>query len=156
MPDTMSPMLSAVDVPSRPVVLSPQEGERLSVLGAPMLVKSDATRAALFLADHTVPPGYGVPPHIHDDEDELFYILEGELTLLSAQGEARARAGDTVVLPRGAMHGFRNDGTAPLRMLVVAADGHKAMAMFRALDRLAAPTPESVGATCAAHGVRFA
>lgn len=151
MPDTMSPALLSL-----PHVLGPDEGERLSVLGAPMLVKSDAAGAAVFLADHTVPPGYGVPPHIHAGEDELFYILEGELTLLSAQGEAKARPGDTAVLPRGAVHGFRNDGAAPVRMLVVAADGRQAMAMFRALDRLAAPTPESVGAVCAAHGVRFA
>lgn len=151
MPDTMSPAALSV-----PMVLGPAEGEMLSVLGAPMLVKSDAGRAAVFLADHTVPAGYGVPPHIHDGEDEVFYILEGELTLVSARGEMKARPGDTAVLPRGAMHGFRNDTAAPVRFLVVAADGRQAMAMFRALDRLAVPTPESVGATCAAHGVRFA
>lgn len=151
MPDTMPPARLSL-----PVVLGPDEGERLSVLGAPMLVKSDAAGLAVFLADHEVPPGYGVPPHIHDGEDELFYILEGELTLLGAQGEMKARRGDTAALPRGAMHGFRNDGAVPVRMLVVAADGRQAMAMFRALDRLAAPTPESVGAVCAAHGVRFA
>lgn len=151
MPDTMSPAALSL-----PFVLGPDDGERLSVLGAPMLVKSDAAGAAVFLADHTVPPGYGVPPHIHDGEDEVFYILEGELTLVSTAGETKARPGSTAVLPRGAMHGFRNDGEAPARFLVIAADGRQAMAMFRALDKLAAPTPESVGAICAAHGVRFA
>jgi uncharacterized cupin superfamily protein len=138
-----------------PTVLRPSEGEMLSVLGAPMLVKSDTTRAAVFLADHTVPPGYGVPPHIHDEEDEVFHILDGELTLDSAAGSSLARAGDTVILPRGGLHGFRNASAAPVRFLVVAADGRRAMAMFRALDRLAEPTPQSVMATCAGHGVRF-
>jgi uncharacterized cupin superfamily protein len=150
MPDTMSPAALSL-----PVVIGPADGETLSVLGAPMLVKSDAAAAAVFLADHTVPPGYGVPPHIHDGEDEVFYILDGELTLVSAAGEAKARPGDTAVLPRGAMHGFRNDSAAPVRFLVIGADGRQAMAMFRALDKLPAPTPESVGAVCAAHGVRF-
>ncbi len=121
-----------------------------------MLVKSDASRTAVFLAEHTVPPGYAVPPHSHDHEDEVFYILDGELTLVGAQGVLTARAGDTALLPRGAMHSFRNASANPVRFLVIAADGTRAAAMFRALDRLPAPTPDTVGATCMAHGVRFA
>ena len=151
MPDTMLPAATAL-----PVVLTATEGEMLNVLGAPMLVKSDAARAAVFVADHVVPPGYGVPPHSHDDEDEVFYILDGELTLDFVNGNRLARTGDTVVLPRGGVHGFRNVSATPVRFLVIAADGRRAMAMFRALDRLPEQTPETVGATCAAHGVRFA
>lgn len=150
MPDTFTPATAIL-----PTILRPEEGERLSVLGAPMLVKSDAARAAVFLAEHIVPPGYGVPPHIHDDEDEVFHILEGQLTLDSDAGASLAGPGDTVILPRGGLHGFRNASEAPVRFLVVAADGRQTMAMFRALDRLAEPVPETVMATCAAHGVRF-
>jgi len=151
MPDTMPP---AADI--LPTVLRPDQGEMLSVLGAPMLVKCDAARAAVFVGEHTVPPGYGVPPHIHDHEDEVFHILDGELTLDSAAGSSLARPGDTVILPRGGLHGFRNMSDQPVRFLVVAADGQRALAMFRALHRLAEPTPEVVMSTCAAHGVRFA
>ena len=97
-----------------------------------------------------------MPPHIHDDEDEEFHILEGGLTLDSAAGSSLARAGDTMILPRGGLHGFRNASAATVRFLVVAADGQRVIAMFRALDRLAAPTPQEVMATCSAHRVRFA
>jgi uncharacterized cupin superfamily protein len=151
MPDTMSPACMA----ELPAVVPSRDGAMLNVLGAPMLVKSDTMRAGVFLADHTVPPGYAVPPHIHDTEGEVFYILEGELTLEGPQGVLKAGPGDTAALPCGKMHSFRNETGAPVRFLVIAADGRRAAAMFRALDRLAEPTQESVGATCAAHGVRL-
>lgn len=149
MPDTMSHAPAAV------TLLGPSDGEMLNVLGAPMLVKTDARCAPIFLADHTVPPGYGVPPHTHDVEDEAFYMLEGEIVVESPAGTVTARAGDTALLPRGVQHSFRNESGAPARFLVICVDGTRAAPMFRALDRLAEPTPQTVMATCAAHGVRF-
>ncbi|MCO6418060.1 cupin domain-containing protein [Siccirubricoccus sp. KC 17139] len=136
------------------------EGEVLDVFGAAMVVKQEPALAGLFLGEHRVPPGYVVPPHVHAEDHESFLILEGELTLLSPEGERRARPGDAVALPRGSCHGFRNDGAAPVRFLVAATPGHQALAMFRAFDAAGSSAgpgglvPAEIIAICAAHGVR--
>lgn len=144
-----------LDVAMGTRLVSDGQGETLDVLGASMVVKADPATDGLFAADHVVPPGYFVPPHIHDAEDELFQILDGELTLLTEAGEARARPGDTVVLPRGHRHGFRNDSATPVRFLVVVTPGIQAAEMFRHMDRARPRDPATVVALCAQYGVRM-
>jgi quercetin dioxygenase-like cupin family protein len=46
----------------------------------------------------TLPPGTFVPPHIHPDQDEYLYILEGKLDFMLGGGEAQATPGDLVRL----------------------------------------------------------
>src|ERR1700674_3394882 len=43
------------------------------------LAKSDQTRNGLCLLEYRSQPGHEPPPHIHLDQDEAFYLLEGEL-----------------------------------------------------------------------------
>jgi len=62
--------------------------ETLDVLGAPMIVKRDA---GLFFAEHPIPPGYFVPPHRHADDEEMLYVMEGELTLIVRRVRPRRR-----------------------------------------------------------------
>ena len=74
-----------------------------------------------------VPPGAGVPMH-HHVEQEAFVVIEGdaEFTRLDATGSAEwfmVRPGETVNVPRWAMHGFRNSGTEPARILLICARG---------------------------------
>src|SRR5262249_16343472 len=64
--------------------------ETRDVLGAPMPVQRDAD---LFPAEQPIPPGYFVPPHRHADDEEMLYVIEGELTLIDETGESRAAAG---------------------------------------------------------------
>jgi mannose-6-phosphate isomerase-like protein (cupin superfamily) len=133
--------------------------EMLDVLGAPMLIKADGTGAPLFLAEHPIPPGYFVPPHVHADEDEMFYVLEGRLTLLDGVAERHAGPGSFVYLRKGRPHGFRNDSDGIVRFLVLCTPGARAAAMFRDLDRQGRDGgrlgPAEIGAICAAHGVRM-
>jgi mannose-6-phosphate isomerase-like protein (cupin superfamily) len=144
-------------------IVGPQAGAVLNVLGADIAVKSCGDPGKFFFADHAVPPGYAVPLHVHEDEDEAFYLLEGEVTLLTGDGEKKAGPGDYVHLPRGVPHGFVNASGAPARMLVVASPGGKLEGLFRGLDAAAsqaaaskaALAPEQVGGICAAHGVRM-
>lgn len=131
------------------------QGEALDVLGASMVVKADPARDGMFVGDHVVPPGYFVPPHVHDAEDELFHILDGEITLITDAGERRAGPGDTVVLPRGHRHGFRNDTARPLRFLVTVTPGVQAAEMFRHMDRARPATPDAIVALCAQYGIRM-
>jgi quercetin dioxygenase-like cupin family protein len=145
-------------------VVPPAQGEVLDVFGATMVVKADPAALGVFLVEQTVPPGYCVPPHLHEVDDELFYMLEGELTLLDASGGEAGRIGPgaTARLPHGKVHGFRNDGAAPARCLVLARPGLQAAEMFRHFDRAgraagaAGLAPPEIVAICAQYGVRMA
>ena len=55
--------------------------------------------------------------HVHESEDDAFYIVEGKLTFTLAGEEASAPPGTFVLVPPGVEHGFRNDGDDPVRML---------------------------------------
>ncbi|MGA3399883.1 MAG: cupin domain-containing protein [Acetobacteraceae bacterium] len=141
---------------SQIAVIAQSSGEQLNILGTVMVVKLDAD--GVFVAENVVPPGCGAPLHVHDAEDEIFSILEGELTLISEAGETKARPGDTVWLPRGVPHGFRNATEQTVRALVFANPGARIAAMFRQFDRacsLGPVVPERIGAICAEHGVHF-
>ena len=62
-------------------------------------------------------PGRVLEAHVHDEEDDAFYILEGELTFITDDGDLAAPAGTFVLVPPGVRHGLRNDTDAPVRIL---------------------------------------
>jgi quercetin dioxygenase-like cupin family protein len=86
-----------------------------------VLLTGEQTGGKLFMAEATVPPGCGNPPHIHDREDETFYLHQGTLTIQVGDKALIASPGDVVQLPRGVMHCFQNTGNVNAKFLVVAA-----------------------------------
>jgi mannose-6-phosphate isomerase-like protein (cupin superfamily) len=136
-------------------VIEPGVGGLVDVLGAPIMIKSTGRADQLFFADHPMPPGYGVPLHVHADEDELFYILDGEITLDAVDGSTTVRPGSFVHLPRGVAHGFRNVSDIPARMLVVTTPGGALEGVFRGLDAASRGDepldPGRIGAICASN-----
>ncbi|MGK9165057.1 cupin domain-containing protein [Inquilinus limosus] len=81
------------------------------------------------LFEAVVPPGAGVPLHQHAQQ-EAFYVLEGQAQFcrIGASGGEwiDVGPGDTVTIPGGVMHGFRNPGSAPVRVLITCAQGLEA------------------------------
>lgn len=69
------------------------------------------------VAEITSRPGGGVPPHLHHATDEFFYVLDGTYEFEVDGHPVAAPAGTTVYVPRGTLHGFRNTGSAPARLL---------------------------------------
>lgn len=141
-------------------ILGPAEGEPVNVLGAQVLIKSDGNPRHVFLAEHAVPPGYGVPTHVHDDEDESFFVIEGEVTFECDEGVAHVGPGGYVNLPRGCRHSFRNETQRCARMLVLGSPGGGLHRLMRDLDRAGAeaggmPALETIGAVAAANGIRL-
>ncbi|MGQ0568189.1 MAG: cupin domain-containing protein, partial [Armatimonadota bacterium] len=59
--------------------------------------------------------------HIHLDEDEAFYVLEGRLSYQLGSRHAEASAGSLVFIPRGTVHAFSNIGPQPARLLFILA-----------------------------------
>jgi quercetin dioxygenase-like cupin family protein len=85
-----------------------------------ILLTGEQTGGTLFMAEATVPPGCGNPPHIHDRENETFYLRRGTLTIQVADKTLIASPGDVVQFPRGVMHCFQNTGNVSAEVLVVA------------------------------------
>ena len=67
--------------------------------------------------------GRELEAHVHSEEDDAFYILEGEMTFVLEEGEVKAGPGAFVLVPPGVEHGFRNDGDSSVRMLNIHAPG---------------------------------
>ena len=72
------------------------------------------------MAEASVPPGAGNPPHIHHREEETFYLQQGTLTIQVGGKILTASAGDVICLPRGVAHCFQNTGNVDAKFLMVA------------------------------------
>jgi mannose-6-phosphate isomerase-like protein (cupin superfamily) len=81
------------------------------------LLEPAATDGALALVRATCRRGYDPPAHVHRDEDEVFYILEGTASFLIGDEVVTAGPGETVWLPRGVVHAPRMD-TDVVRCLI--------------------------------------
>ena len=105
----------------------------------------DAQWGAYFVMEALVPPGGGPPPHIHRNEDETFYIVEGQCSIRLSGQTVNAAAGDFVNVPRGIVHCFRNEGTSTMRMvLTYSPSGIEKFfeeTLEPALDRRSGPPP---------------
>ncbi len=88
------------------------------VLGQFVTVKLTALQTAgqFSLAEITCPPGTVVPNHLHVAMDEIFYIIEGTAEFTSGERVEYLEKGSLVFVPRGVAHGFRNTGSAPVRL----------------------------------------
>ncbi|MFB4278590.1 MULTISPECIES: cupin domain-containing protein [unclassified Nonomuraea] len=75
------------------------------------------TNGGFGLIEATVPAGGGPVPHIHPEQEETFYILDGELEFLDGDHRFTAVAGDFVHVPRGIRHCFQNKRMHAARML---------------------------------------
>ena len=87
--------------------------------GATMFVYATGAQTGNTVAvvEFIFPPGGGFPMHIHHNEDEALYILEG--TLLVVCGETRSEAGPGTFIygPRNIPHGYRVLGDVPVRFV---------------------------------------
>lgn len=63
--------------------------------------------------------GGGPPPHRHLGEDELFYVFDGTLSFTAGDETRTVSAGESVFVPRGITHSYRNGGEADVRMIAV-------------------------------------
>jgi mannose-6-phosphate isomerase-like protein (cupin superfamily) len=99
----------------RAVVVRPGEGVRT---GNVEFLGLSEHSPRLNVSVITMAPGADGPEsHVHRDEDDAFYILDGELVFLLDDGEVPAPAGTFVLVPPGVKHTFRNPLERPTRVL---------------------------------------
>lgn len=109
-----------------PKSVAPGEGRATWVLGDlyRLLATTEDTGGTYALWETTAMPGLpGPPPHVHHNEDEAFYVLEGEIELFVDGAVSTAGPGAFVNIPRGTLHTFKNAGATPARMLGMVAPG---------------------------------
>jgi mannose-6-phosphate isomerase-like protein (cupin superfamily) len=104
----------------RAVLHRPGEGERHGVGASETVIKagSDQTAGSFFLSETTLAPDFpGPPPHRHERLHDMFYVLEGTLTMRLGHETHELGPGSFVCVPPGVVHTFSNFSDRPVRML---------------------------------------
>jgi mannose-6-phosphate isomerase-like protein (cupin superfamily) len=90
-----------------PYSLRAGDGERLAFAGAEFLVKASAeTTGGAFAIIEEIDP-LDTPLHVHENEDELFYVIEGEHVFTVGDEELEGGPGAVVFAPRRVPHAHR-------------------------------------------------
>ncbi|HEX8099376.1 MAG TPA: cupin domain-containing protein [Actinomycetota bacterium] len=106
----------------RPFVVASNEGETIrGPVGGPTTfkAKADTTNGSFTALENVIAPNQGPPLHVHAREDEMYYVLDGEVRFKAADQYFDATAGSFMFIPRGTAHCFQNVGKRPARMLVM-------------------------------------
>jgi quercetin dioxygenase-like cupin family protein len=125
------------------------------------LVTGAETGGAYFAMEALVPPGGGPPPHIHRNEDETFYVVEGRCDFLLGDETVTAGPGAFVNVPRGMVHRFHNSGTGTARLILTFTPAGMERFFEETLERALDPTQpppdnhEAVVARYAAAAPRY-
>lgn len=135
--------------PIHPVVIGPEEGERLRAGGNQITLKVTSEHSRrLTLLEFSVAPNFAAPPllHHHTREDWVAYVIEGEVIFVFSDREVRAPTGTTVLIPAGADFAWRNDADEPARYLAIHAPAGFDQFFVDVAEQLSAragpPTPE--------------
>ena len=120
-------------------------GEQIKLGGEPVDCKLSAkdTAGAMCIFEITV----GWPRHLHHDQDEWLYVIDGELELAVGEKRFRVGAGESTFIPRKVSHGWSPVGAHPAKVINTYQPAGKMEEFFRELAGLAAkdiPSREQV------------
>ncbi len=102
-------------------VLGPGEGPAYGFHGSAVVIKASGehTLGQLGVMEAVYPSGLAVHEHVHAGEDEMFYVLDGEMAVFCGEDRWTVSAGGFVFVPRDRPHGFTVTGAGPARALVI-------------------------------------
>lgn len=106
---------------------------------------STAGDDGLLMLENTFHQKGGPPRHLHFNQDEWFYAIEGEFIFEIGQKELRLAPGDSLLAPRMVPHVWAYDGEAVGRILIAFRPAGKMEAFFREVTktkRMPAQEPE--------------
>jgi mannose-6-phosphate isomerase-like protein (cupin superfamily) len=96
------------------IVIPPGQGHRIG--NVEFLARSvDTPRFNFSIIE--IAAGRELEAHVHEGEDDAFYILEGQMIFTVDGKDVAAPSGTFVLVPPGTEHAFRNKGATPVRML---------------------------------------
>jgi mannose-6-phosphate isomerase-like protein (cupin superfamily) len=83
-----------------------------------VLATREQTGGSLGMFRQTIAPNSGPPTHVHQAEDEFFYVVSGEFKVKLGDRIISAPARSVMFVPRGTAHTFQNVGAEPGVLLV--------------------------------------
>ena len=97
----------------------------LSYMGSLMtfLAKSSETGGHFALMEFYTKPGNEAPPHVHEREHELYFVLEGSMRFYCEDKILDIKAGEVVFLPQGKAHAFNCTSPVVRTLILVQAIG---------------------------------
>lgn len=98
-------------------------------------VLTQETKGALFVLEQSNRVKGGPPRHLHREEDELFFSLEGEYIVEVGSERFHLKSGDCVLGPRGIPHAWAFVGTTQGRMLLSFSPAGKMEAFFNSREQ---------------------
>lgn len=109
--------------------------------GAPatarLLLDHEETEGALSSLEVTLGVGAaGAAPHFHKKSHELFYVVEGEVQILSGDDIMTVGAGGVVVVPKFTVHAFGAAPDSAAKLLIVLTPGVERFEYFRLLAKI--------------------
>lgn len=157
-PDVLE-VASMTDVPRsmRIPVGEDRLGRSRSVFGVmPFAIKvssRDSGGASLVIEQANAYRG-GPPRHLHHDQDEWFYVVEGEYVISIGEETHRLMPGDSVLAPRRVPHAWALVGHAPGRMVIAFWPAGRMEEFFDAAVELDdTPAPDVARPLFAAYGM---
>lgn len=140
--------------------LSTREQAPVLNLGSSRLLHhlpSSHTMGAYAAVEFVSAPGESVGRHIHENEEELVYLVQGRIEVELGDDKLIAETGTCALLPRGIPHGYRNIGDAESRLLAILLPG-RLDGFFSNLSREFAedrPHEDAIATLCGQYGLRF-
>jgi len=125
--------------PLQAAVIEFEQAPAIKAFGLDMrvLLTTEATGGAISLLMAWHKPGEGPPDHVHFNQEEMFFVVEGSYEL-TVGGETRTVGPGTIVfIPRNVVHRFKNVGETTARMLDWSLPGGQDH-YFKAISELAA------------------
>lgn len=121
--------------------IAPGDGARAMAGGNQITFKFGPDQAAedLSLFESGIPAGGGVFPHMHEEYEEAFYVLEGEVSFLLGSDWRVGGPGTVVHVPKRCIHAFKSPGPSEARLLVM----HTPARAVRMIEEMALLTRES-------------
>ncbi|MEM9586684.1 MAG: cupin domain-containing protein [Planctomycetota bacterium] len=144
----MHPPDSAFQVEPQIHICRATEGDVVDAVGDRyrFLVEGEQSDGRFAIWHTTISPGGGPPPHVHRNEEEAFFVLDGEL-IFESEGESFTGGPRTFVnLPRGSKHRFSNQSDQPAQVLILVAPSGLEK-MFRRTGRLIEDTSQPIAPT---------
>lgn len=89
-----------------------------------IVTTANESQGRIFAFEAIEPPGGGPPLHTHANEEEYFFVLEGEMTFTIDGRVITAKEGESAFVPRGAAHCFKNCSQRRSRVLVLFTPGN--------------------------------
>jgi mannose-6-phosphate isomerase-like protein (cupin superfamily) len=127
---------------SMPIIVQPGTGKVLHAFGGAVsvMLAGEQTGGALTVLSGLTPPGGGPPLHRHHNEDEIFLVIEGQMSYFVDGRWTEVGVGGAVYLPKDTAHTFRNVGSSPSRHWIITTPSGFEIFFAHCADEFAKPS----------------